>query len=92
MRAPVFHLGDAGIRVLRMLPFVVRPLLLSLPVQLGQLLPRRRLDPALFRQTRQKLVVLFARLTPHNRTQRCIRFQCRRIHPDRIALQQIPFR
>src|SRR3954454_18236976 len=92
MRAPVFHLRDAGIRVLRMLPFVVRPLLLPLPVQLGQLLPRRRLDPALVCQTCQKLVVLFPCVTPHNRTQRCIGFQCRRIHPDRMALQQIPFR
>jgi hypothetical protein len=92
MRAPVFHLRDTGFRVMRMLPFVVAPLILPLPVQLRQLLPRRRFNPALFRQTRQKLVVLFPCITPHNRTQRCIGFQRRRIHPDGIALQQIPFR
>ena len=75
---------------MRVLPFVVGPFLLPLPVQLGQLCPRGRLDPALQGQARQKLVVLFSGVAPHDRAQRGIGFQRGRVHPDGGALQQIP--
>ena len=43
---PVLHLGDLGVRVLRMRPIVVGALLRSLPVQTRQLVPdRRQLQP-----------------------------------------------
>ena len=88
VRPPIFHLRDARLRIVRVHPLPVRSLLLSLPVQPRQLLPRRRLDSRFLRQPRQKLRVALPALPPHNAPQRRIRFQRRRIDPQRLPRQQ----
>src|SRR5438309_808585 len=45
VRAPIFHLGDARVGIVRVLPLLIRPLARTLPVQPRQLLPRRRRNP-----------------------------------------------
>ena len=44
MCPPVFHLGDLGIRIIGMFPFVVGTLVRSLPIQLRQIFLRRRFN------------------------------------------------
>src|ERR1017187_7986428 len=75
VRPPILHLGDAGIRIVRMLRLLIRSLVRSLPIQPRQLLARRGLDPRLLRQPLQKLLVAFSRVPPHDRPQRGVRFQ-----------------
>ena len=88
VRPPILHLGDAGIRIVRVLPILVRALVCTLPIQPRQLFPRRRLDPRCLRQPPQKLLVAFSRVPPHNRPQRGVRFQRGRIDSPRLPLQQ----
>ena len=44
MRPPVLHLRDLGVGIVRMLPVLVRALLLPLPIEPRQVRARRRLD------------------------------------------------
>ena len=64
--ASVLHLGNAGVRIVRVLPVVVGALLGSLLVELGQILPRRRLDAFGLGQTLQILIVALTRVAPHD--------------------------
>ena len=82
MRAPVFHLRDASVWILRVHPVLIRSLPGSLPIQLRQLLARRCLDVAFLRQPRQELLVTFSSVTPHNRLQRRVGLQRGRVHAD----------
>src|SRR2546426_447421 len=45
VRALIFHLGDARVGIVRVLPLLIRPFARTLPVQPRQLLPRRRRNP-----------------------------------------------
>ena len=91
MGAPILHLGDARIRIVRMRPVVVGTFLGTLAVQLRQLLSRGRFDTAFFRQPHEKLFVALACIAPHNRPQCCIRLQRRCVYADRCPLQQLLF-
>ena len=84
----VLHLRDPRLRIVRMHPVLVRPLVRTLPVQLRQVFPRRRLDPRGPRQLRQPLLVLRPAGAPHNRAQRRVCLQRRRVDPQRLAAQQ----
>src|ERR1035437_5901260 len=88
VRPPIFHLRDPRILIVRVLPIFVRSLLLSLPVQPRQIFPRRRFDPRLLRQFRQKLRVALSAVPPHDASQRRIRFPRRRVDSQRLAFQQ----
>ena len=88
VRPPILHLGDAGIRIVRMLPLLIRSLVRSLPIQPRQLFARGGLDPRLLRQPLQELLIAFSRVPPHDRPQRGIRFQRGRVHSQRLPLQQ----
>jgi hypothetical protein len=88
MRLTVFHLRDLRIRVIRMFPFFVGPLLGSLPVQSRQFFSSRRLYSARRGQLRQEIRVAFPRVPPNNRPHRRIRLQRRSIDADRFAVDQ----
>src|ERR1019366_878544 len=88
VRPPILHLGNACIRIVGVLPILIRSLVRAPPVQPRQLLARRRLDPGLLRQPLQKLLVTFSRVPPHDRAQRGVRFQRGGINPQRLPLQQ----
>ena len=88
VRAPVFHLRDARIRVVRMLPVAGAALLRPGAIDPDQILARRRRDARRLREARQEFLVRLARVAPHNAAQRSIRFERRRIDPDRLAIDQ----
>ena len=88
MRAAIFHLRDLRIRIVRVRPVFVRRLLLALPIQPRQVLPRRRLDARGLREPRQKLLIVFSRIAPHDAAHRRIGFERRRIDRHRLALEQ----
>ena len=50
--------------------------------------PRWSDDPGSFGEPRQECLVALTRVAPHNATQRCIRFQRRGVHSQRLALDQ----
>ena len=87
VRAAILHLRDLRIRIVWILPVVVGALLVPLAVQPGQLLARRSLDAGFSRQAFQKLFIGFARIPPHDRTQRRIGFQSGPVNGHRVALQ-----
>ena len=89
MRAPVLHLGDARVGVVRMPPVRIAALLLARPIQAGQVRARRRLDTRRLREPRQKLLIRLARVAPHDAPQGSGRFERRRVDPDRCALDEI---
>ncbi len=92
MRAPVFHLRDARLGIVWMLPIGVAALLRPLPIQAREVRARRGLDPGLHGESRQKGVVALARIAAHDGPQRRVRFEGRRIHADGDALHQIRLR
>ncbi len=90
MGAPILHLGDARVAVVRIDPLLVAPLLFPLAVQSRQIFPRGRLNPGLPGQPFQKLLVALAVVTPHNRAQRRIGFQGGGINANPLAFEQSP--
>ena len=89
MRAAVLHLGDLGVRIMRVRPVVVRPFLLPLPIEPGQLGAGRRCDAGGLRQPGQPGVVGLAGLPPHDAPHRRVGFQRRRIDADRVPLDEL---
>src|SRR5438128_6372010 len=69
VRAPVLQLGNARLRVVRIVPILIRSLVGSLTIELRQLLPCGRSNPRFLRQPPEKLLIVLARLPSHNRTQ-----------------------
>ena len=88
MRAAIFHLRNARIRIMRIFPIVVGALLRTFAVQLRQLLAGRCFDSRFLRQPLRKIVVCLAGISPHDGAQRRIRFQCRSIDGYGVAFQQ----
>ena len=88
VRPAVLHLRDPRLRVVRMHPVLVRALLRTLPVQLRQILARRRLDPRRPGHLLQPLIVAQPVVAPHDRAHRRIRLQRRRVDTQRLAAQQ----
>ena len=66
MRAPVFHLRDACIGVVRMAPVGVTALLRALPIHAREIGPRGRLDARRLGQPRQKLLISIPSKYPIN--------------------------
>jgi hypothetical protein len=89
VRAAVLHLGDLRVWVVRIYPVLVRALLLPLTVDARQILSRRRRNPRRFREVRKKRLVAAKIVAAHDRSQRCVGFQRRRIDTERLSLQQI---
>ena len=88
VRAPILHLRDLGVGLVRIHPLPIRTLLAPPPIQPRQLGARRRLDARGVRQLRQKRLVALAILAPHDRPQRRVRLQRRRVHADGLPLDQ----
>src|SRR6266571_34813 len=88
----IFHLRDLGIRIIGMFPFFIGPLLRPFPIQLGQILLRRRLNPARFCQLREKLRVTFSRVPPNDGSHRRVGLQGRSVHANRLPIDQSVFR
>src|SRR5918993_4928106 len=65
MRTPVLHLCDLCIRIMRVGPVVVGPLLRPFAIQLRQLFPSRGFNARFPRQTLEKLLVRFSAVPPH---------------------------
>ena len=87
-RAPILHLGDASIRIVRVFPLLVGSFLLALAVQLHQLLAGRRFDSRRLSQPLEKLVVPFPAIPSNDAAQRGIGFQRGRIDAQRLSLQR----
>ena len=90
MRASVFHLRDRCVWVLRMLPVVVRALLLPLLVDLRQVFSGRRRNPRRLSQLRQELLVRVPRVAAHDAAQRRVGLQRRAVDSQRPAAHQSP--
>ena len=89
VRPAVLHLRDLRVRVVRRFPVLVRRLLvLPRPVEPSQLGTRRRLHPRRVRQTPNERFVGFARVPTLDAPHRRVRFQRRRIDPDRLPTHQ----
>ncbi len=88
VRAPVFHLRDPRVGIVRMGPIVVRALLLPLPVDARQVRAGRRLDARRLRQLRQEVLIAFPGVPPHDAAQRRVRLQRRCVNADRLPLYQ----
>src|SRR5277367_1668527 len=88
VRAPVLHLRDPRILVLRALPLLVRGALLALAVQPRQVFAGRRREAGSLRQSAQKLLVTLPRLAPHDRTHGRVGFQGRRIDGNPLTFEQ----
>ena len=91
MRAPILHLGDAGIGIVRMRPVVVGAFLGTPAIQLRQLLTRGRFDAAFRRQPHQKLFVALSGIAPHHRSQCRVGFQRRCVYADCCPFEQLLF-
>ena len=92
MRAAVLHLRDLRIGIVRVGPVLVRPLLLPLPVEPGQLGPRGRRDARRLREPRQPRLVRVARVPTHDASHRRVGFERRRVDPNRVPLHQVGVR
>jgi len=88
MGPAVFHLRDLRVGIPGMRPVFVRRLLFPLAVQPRQVLPRRCLDARGLREPRQKLLIGFLGIPPHDAAHGGVGFQRRRIDRDRLALQE----
>ena len=88
VRAGREHLRDLRVRVLRMGPVSVGPLLGPLAVQAGQFGARRRGDAGRRGQSVQKRLVALARVPADDAPQRRIRFQRRRVDARRTGPRQ----
>ena len=66
VRAAILHLRYLRIRIVRILPLIVRQLLLPLAVETRQLRLRRRSHPRCLRQAPHELLVLRARVPTHD--------------------------
>ncbi len=86
MRAAVLHLGDAGVRILRVLPVIVGTLLRPLAIYARQILPGRCLNTRFLCQFRQVGLVTVSGIPPYNAAQSRVGFQSGRIHPEGLAL------
>src|SRR2546426_3394522 len=88
----IFHLRDLGIRIIGMFPFFIGPLLRPFPIQLGQILRRRRLNPARFCQLREILRVTSSSVPPNDGSHRRVGLQGRSVHANRLPIDQSVFR
>ena len=91
MSATILHLGNAGIRIVRMFPVLIGAFLWALLVDPGQILSRRRSDARGFGQLREKLVVTLARVPAHDAAHGGIGIQHRGVDAQRLPLQQFRF-
>ena len=89
MRAPVFHLRDACIGVVRVAPVGVTALLRALPIHAREIGPRGRLDARRLGQPRQKLLRCLTRVAAHAAPQRRVGFKRCGIDPDRLSRDEI---
>lgn len=89
VRAPVLHLRDARARVVRVLPITIAPFLGPLPIELGEVRARRRLDARRLRQPGEEVVIGLAGIPPHDAPQRRIRLERRGVDADRVPLHQV---
>ena len=89
MSRSVLHLRDPGVGVGRTFPVGVRQgLALAPAVKAGEVLGRRRLDPALLRHPRQHRPVALAIVAPHDGAQRGVGLHRRAVDADPLALHQ----
>ena len=92
MRAPVLHLGDSRVGIVRVPPLVIRALLLPLPSEPRQIGGRRRFDVGDLRELRQKVLMRLPGVAPHDAAQCRVGFQIRRVNPDHPSLDQAGLR
>lgn len=72
-----------------MAPILIAALLRARPIEPRQIRPRRRLDARGLRQPRQKLLIRFPRVAPHDAPQGRVGLERRGIDPDRLALDEV---
>ena len=86
--ATVLHLRDAHIRVMGVLPVLVRAFVPRMLLELGQVLSRRCFDPFGLGRSFQILVVAFTALPRHDAAQSGVRLQSRGIDRHGLPLEQ----
>ena len=87
--ATVLQLRDLCVRILRVRPVVVGPLLLALPIEPGPLGASRGSDTGRLRELGQPRLVRRARVPAHEAPHRRVGFQGGRIDSDRVPLDQV---
>jgi hypothetical protein len=88
MRAAIVHLRDLRIRIVGIRPLLVRRLLLAFAVQSRQVFSRRCLDARLLGEARQRRLIVFSRIPPHDAAHRRIRLERCRVDGHGLALEQ----
>ena len=74
---------------MRVSPLGVAPFLRALPIEPCQIGTAGRLDARRLRESRQKLLIRFARVASHDAPQRGIGLERRRVDADRLAVDEI---
>lgn len=88
VRAAVLHPGDPRFPVMGIQPLPIRQRFPTLPVIPLPLRRRRLFDALLLHQLRHVRIVANSVVPPHDRFQRRIRLQRRRVHPHILSAQQ----
>lgn len=88
MGAPILHLRDARVRIVRMYPILIAPFLRALPIDARQIGSCRRGDARCLRELRQERLVGLATVASYDAAQRGIRFQGRGMDANRLASDQ----
>ncbi len=92
VRAAILHLRDLGIRIVRILPLLVRQLLLPLAVETSQLRTSQRRQARSLCQATHELLVARTRIPTNDAAQRSVRLQRRRVHAHCLPRYQTRLR
>jgi len=91
VRSSIFHLGNLGVRVVRMAPVVVGALVLSLAVKARQLLAAGRLYARGLCQLSEKFLIALARIASDDTTQCRVGFERSGVNADCFPSHQARF-
>src|SRR6266513_2722557 len=91
VRASIFHLGDLGVRVMRMGPIVIGAFVLSLAIDARQVLASGRLYARGLRQLGEKLLIALAAVASHDTAQCRIGFKRGCVNTNRLPVYQPRF-
>ena len=85
VRAAVLHLRDLRVRIVGVVPIVVRALLRPLAVDSSQVGLRRRLDSRGLRKIHEEVLIALTRIATHQALHRRIGFERRCVDTNRVA-------
>ena len=91
VRASILHLGDLGVRVMRMGPIVIGAFVLPLAIDARQVLASGRFYTRGLRELGQKFLIALAAVASHDTAQRRIGFKRGCVNANRLPVYQPRF-